>query len=232
MKHIIAVAALALTLPAFAGGHHTPAPIVEPVFPPPVLEPIPAPEPTPAPAPIMTMAQQQDQQQAQSQAQAQQQSQAANSASASKSKSASVSNSAANNGGNSVSVGGNNAALSASLSVSNERSAASAYAPAIAPTAPCMGSSSAGFQGMSFGISAGGTWTDTNCVLLEQIRTVSVVLGQPVIASEMMCAVESYREARERIGVPCLPVKVAQVKYSDPVVRRRMALPPATDNGG
>lgn len=85
------------------------------------------------------------------------------------------------------------------------RAAASmAYAPPIAPTALCMGSSSAGGSGMTFGFSIGTSWTDSNCVLLEQVRTVAAVLGDKEIASAMMCRVDAYREAREASGKPCL----------------------------
>lgn len=46
-----------------------------------------------------------------------------------------------------------------------------AYAPSIAPTAPCMGSSSGGVQGMSFGISVGSSWTSEECLILETARS-------------------------------------------------------------
>ena len=52
----------------------------------------------------------------------------------------------------------------------NNRAAASAYAPTIYPTAPCMGSSSAGGQGLHFGISFGTSWTDTECQINETAR--------------------------------------------------------------
>lgn len=74
-----------------------------------------------------------------------------------------------------------------------------AYAPNIMPTAVCMGSSSMGGQGMSFGFSLGTSWTDSNCMLLEQVRTVSVVLGQKEVAQEMMMAVPAYADAVKRL---------------------------------
>lgn len=77
---------------------------------------------------------------------------------------------------------------------------ASAFAPNIMPTSPCMGSSSAGGQGMSFGFSIGTSWVDENCQRLEQIRTVAVVLGDRETAAEMMMAIPAYREARERMS--------------------------------
>lgn len=80
---------------------------------------------------------------------------------------------------------------------------ATAYAPNIAPTAVCMGSSSAGAQGVTFGVSLGTSWTDDNCMLLEQVRTVASVIGDREIAAEMMCEVKAYKEARARAGKPC-----------------------------
>ena len=79
-----------------------------------------------------------------------------------------------------------------------------AYAPNIAPTATCMGSTSAGAQGIGFGVSFGSTWTDENCQTLEQVRTTATVLGDQTTAAEMMCAqIPKYREARQRAGKPC-----------------------------
>jgi hypothetical protein len=81
--------------------------------------------------------------------------------------------------------------------------ASTAYAAAIPPTAVCAGSTSGGAQGAAVGLSFGSSWTDKNCMLLEQVRTVAVVLGDVAVASEMLCGVDAYREARQRIGNPC-----------------------------
>lgn len=86
---------------------------------------------------------------------------------------------------------------------------ATAYAPNIAPTAVCMGSTSAGGQGMTFGVSFGTSWTDDNCMLLEQVRTVATVIGDKEIAAEMMCDVKAYAAARARAGKPCGQAQVA-----------------------
>lgn len=66
-----------------------------------------------------------------------------------------------------------------------------------------MGSSSAGAQTVGIGLSFGSTWTDDNCVVLEQVRTVAVVLADPDTAEAMMCALPTYRAARASIGRPC-----------------------------
>ena len=126
---------------------------------------------------------------------------------------------------------------------------ATAYAPNIAPTAVCMGSTSVGGQGMTFGVSIGSSWTDKNCMLLEQVRTVAAVLGDKRVAAAMMCVVPAYAQARAAVGQPCdsstpqasaaKPValvepqgswtpaeRAAQYNGTDPIVRRRLGLPP------
>ena len=105
---------------------------------------------------------------------------------------------------NQSSAAGNTTSVSvAGDTVSYRAAASTAYAPPIAPTALCMGSSSAGGTGMTFGFSIGTSWTDSNCMRLEQVRTVATVLKDPETAAAMMCAVDAYREAREKIGKPC-----------------------------
>ena len=118
-----------------------------------------------------------------------------------------------------------------------------AYAPNIMPTAVCMGSSSGGVQGASFGVSIGSSWTDDNCMLLEQVRTVAAVIGDRETAQEMMCDVAAYANARARTGKPCAgdvkPFLTATVTQpatkaeaaagyagNDPIVRKRLGLPP------
>lgn len=82
--------------------------------------------------------------------------------------------------------------------------ASSAASIAIAPTTVCAGTTAAGAQGAAFGISFGTSWTDANCMLLEQVRTTSVILNDKETAAEMMCGgVDAYREARARVGKPC-----------------------------
>ena len=109
---------------------------------------------------------------------------------------------------NSNSNAGNNSTQSVSVGGSTYNAAripvATAVAPNNYPTAACMGSSSAGVQGMSFGVSLGSSWKDENCQFLEQVRTVGEVLEDRDTAAEMMCAqYPAYREARKRIGKAC-----------------------------
>ena len=57
----------------------------------------------------------------------------------------------------------------AAINVSNVP-VSSAIAPNVYPTAPCMGSSSGGAQGLHIGLSFGTTWTDTECQIGETAR--------------------------------------------------------------
>jgi hypothetical protein len=93
-------------------------------------------------------------------------------------------------------------AAKATASRTAERSSPDNHAGAPA-TAVCMGASSGGAQGAALGLSFGTSWTDDNCMLLEQVRTVAGSLGDMNTAQEMMCSAESYREARRRMGKPC-----------------------------
>lgn len=140
----------------------------------------------------------------------------------------------ANNSAQSVNVGGDQFTMP-------QLPVATAYAPNIAPTAVCMGASSAGVQGMSFGLSLGSSWTDSNCMFLEKVRTVAVAMNDLSTAAEMMCGDEQYREARARTGHPCgstaalassAPVNYTPqqersgIVYTDPIIRARLGLPP------
>ena len=112
------------------------------------------------------------------------------------------------NNSNSNANSGNNAAQSSSTVttvqgdtyVAARIPVATAYAPNNVPTATCMGSSSVGFSAVGFSASGGSSWIDENCQLLEQVRTVSQVLGQQDVAAEMMRAVPAYRDALVRLG--------------------------------
>lgn len=125
---------------------------------------------------------------------------------------------------------------------------ATAYAPNIVATALCKFGVSGGGQGMTFGFSVGVSITDENCMLLEQVRTVSVVLGQKEVAQEMMMAVPAYAEAVKRLNgktvsrtgeatgsvitadVRPMGAGVSTVTFNDqdPIIRSRLGLPPLT----
>lgn len=70
-----------------------------------------------------------------------------------------------------------------------------AIAPALTSSNDtCMGSSSAGAQGMSFGVSIGSTWTDANCKLLKNSRELWN-MGNRVAAVSLLCTNEDNRYA-------------------------------------
>jgi len=71
--------------------------------------------------------------------------------------------------------------------------------PLVASSDTCMGSSSAGGQGVSFGLSLGTTWTDSDCVIRKDARFLAE-LGSKHLALSMMCAKESVRNAVARLG--------------------------------
>lgn len=151
--------------------------------------------------------------QQQGQAQGQMQGQAAigvgiggNSAANSNSNSGASSNSGGNTltGGAQTSTQANSVTVNGDTYQAQERNPVNtAYAPSIAPTALCALGVSGGAQGVSFGLSFGKSYTDENCVLLEQVRATATVLGDRATAAEMMCAMPAYKEARARSGKPC-----------------------------
>lgn len=74
---------------------------------------------------------------------------------------------------------------------------ATAYTSLAAPSAPCMGSSSVGAQGVGFGVSVGSTWTSEECNDRENIRFASLH-GDPDVAVEMMrMKMPGYAEAEK-----------------------------------
>lgn len=60
-------------------------------------------------------------------------------------------------------ISGGNTFQGGSTSYKEERQVPVVIAPSINPTASCMGSSSAGAAGSTFGLSLGSSWTDDDC---------------------------------------------------------------------
>lgn len=153
-------------------------------------------------------------------------------------------------GGNSMSNGGNSLQGGA-VSVEGDKvtyqaqeraPVATAYAaPLTATNGTCMGSSSAGGQGASFGISIGSTWTDTSCDIRYDAEALRAA-GLPLAAQARLCQKADIAKAMEAAGTPCpgtapkraaaAPVApsstagVASPQYTDPIVRQRLSLPP------
>lgn len=66
----------------------------------------------------------------------------------------------------------------------------------------CMGSTSIGGSAVSFGFSAGTTWTDENCVMLKNAREIWN-MGFKGAALARLCMDKRNREAFELTGINC-----------------------------
>ncbi len=121
------------------------------------------------------------------------------------------------------------------------------YAPSLTTTLTetCMGSTSGGLAVAGFGISGGGTWVDVECVNRLNARDVKAlqVPGAALASKEVLCANAVVRQAFKKTGHPCMddmpnaqktsavdPSGVASQSapftYTDPIVRKRLGLPP------
>lgn len=70
----------------------------------------------------------------------------------------------------------------------------------------CMGSSTAGAQGVGFGISLGSTWTDKNCTRLKSARQLDM-MGYKEAAVQVMCLNKEVEVAMKAAGTPCSLIK-------------------------
>lgn len=117
---------------------------------------------------------------------------------------------------------------------------ATAYAaPLTASNGTCMGSTSVGGQGVTIGLSLGTTWTDSSCDMRYDAEALRAA-GQPAAAVARLCQKPEIAEAMKAAGTPCPAPKTAsasatpatqqaeasQVTYQDPIIRRRLGLPP------
>ncbi|MBN8606393.1 MAG: hypothetical protein J0L81_05690 [Caulobacterales bacterium] len=98
----------------------------------------------------------------------------------------------------------NNSSQNVNVNTYNERAPVNtAYAaPLAVGEDTCMGSSSMGAQGVTFGLSIGTTWRDRNCQRLKNSRQL-VALGYHNAATALMCQDRGVREAMEEAGTPC-----------------------------
>lgn len=111
----------------------------------------------------------------------------------------------------------NNASQTVTVQGDNHQAArmpvATAYAaPVTASNGTCMGSTSAGMQGMGAGISFGTTWKDDSCDMrydAEALRTA----GQPLAAIARLCQKPEIAAAMAAAGTPC-PDKTVAAKTS------------------
>jgi hypothetical protein len=87
-----------------------------------------------------------------------------------------------------------------------ERAASSAFAaPLTSSNDTCMGSSSVGGSGVTFGFSFGTTWTDENCIMLKNAQLLHN-LGHHAAAMARLCMDDKNKTALEATGNKC-PVK-------------------------
>lgn len=77
----------------------------------------------------------------------------------------------------------------------------------------CMGSTSIGGSAVSFGFSAGTTWTDENCVMLKNAREIWN-MGFKGAALARLCMDKRNREAFELTGINC-PVSSQEARTAD-----------------
>ena len=98
----------------------------------------------------------------------------------------------------------NNAQQEVNVNTYNPRAPVNtAYAAPLAVSEDtCMGSSSIGGQGFSFGLSIGTTWTDENCQRLKNSRQLQA-LGYAVASVALICTDEDVKAAMIAAGTPC-----------------------------
>lgn len=147
---------------------------------------------------------------------------------------ASSSTSAASAAGGNASAQGGDASNSLSLRMDAQLRdpVSTATAPALAvANGTCMGSTSAGVQSVALGVSIGGTWVDKGCDTRYDALLL-VQMGLTNVAVKRLCQKPEIERALKDAGHPCtVPAEShgeAQIlpQYTDPIVRRRMGLPP------
>lgn len=104
--------------------------------------------------------------------------------------------------------------------------------PLVSSNDTCMGSTSGSVNVAGFGAGLGTTWTDQNCKMLKNSRELWN-MGMKAAALALMCTDASNREALELTGFKCPTRKPEQQvvqsngeRYTDPIVRSRLGLPP------
>lgn len=164
----------------------------------------------------------------------------------------SASSSTSNSGGN-IMTGGSYANTSANnvtvegdtvnYEAQKRNPVSTAYSgPLTSANGTCMGSTSAGAQGIGFGLSFGSTWVDTSCDMRYDAEALRAA-GLAGAARERLCQKPEIAKAMEDAGTPCKSSKTAQtqqysqsttvaqhddgqMQYSDPIIRARLGLPP------
>jgi len=101
-------------------------------------------------------------------------------------------------------------------SYKEQKQAPAVFAPNIAPTAPCMGGTSAGGSGTGFGLSFGTNWTDDECNTRETARLFHS-LGMASDALAVLCSSAYAAAAPSCAGreKPC---------HADEIVAKRLGV--------
>ncbi len=101
-------------------------------------------------------------------------------------------------------------------SYKEQKQAPAVFAPSIAPTAPCMGGTSAGGSGTGFGLSFGTSWTDDECNTRETARLFHS-LGMVSDALAVLCSSAYAAAAPSCAGreKPC---------HADEIVAKRLGV--------
>lgn len=99
-------------------------------------------------------------------------------------------------------AGGQGGNSSNSVNVNNQVAASSAIAPSLTSDPDtCMGSTSAGAQGVGFGLSLGSTWKDEECVRRKNARLL-YNMGLPNVAVTVMCNNKEVYDAIQNGDAP------------------------------
>ena len=112
-------------------------------------------------------------------------------------------------GGSALGVGSQGQSLSIDSHAVYQAQSRNPVSTAVAPPLTgsndtCMGSTSIGGSAVSFGFSAGTTWTDDNCVMLKNAREIWN-MGFKGAALARLCMDALNKEAFEATGIICPP---------------------------
>ena len=116
----------------------------------------------------------------------------------------------------SISNSGGNTFHGGSTSYKEQKQAPAVFAPSIAPTAPCMGGTSAGGSGTGFGLSFGTSWTDDECNTRETARLFHS-MGMTADALAVLCS-SAYAAAAPSCSGKDKPC------HADEIVARRLGV--------
>lgn len=148
--------------------------------------------------------------------------------------------STSNSGSNTLTTGSNTSAVSVvgdtvTYQAQDRNPVSSAYAANLSSAnGTCMGSTSGGAQGASFGFSIGSTWVDGGCDARYDSMALAAA-GLKAAATARLCMKAEIAQAMANAGTPCKATKAAPAAApvaamsangyagNDPIVKARMA---------